>query len=872
MSRLLPLLIKAEDLRSERDRAELLTALLNAPSVDDFYRGRDLIVIPADHPQFGWGCAVPECVAATPSGQIYCRKHNLEWSARGPGVTRVSFAAAATPITKRVGVSAGRCIVCPNRPAMTGDRKGLCKRHWTSWSRWDLKSPDCEFARWVGAQEPFRGFGDCEVGPCHELAEGPLGLCENHRRYYKSDGEPGRAHLPEGWFRTLEPQGLPVTRIVEDEAAWTEWLRRQRWMHRRGLLNLRGCHPLVKLEFAWGLWNHSQKQQPSRWTYPGMQGFLTRCQQTGVSTVFELLQPERLPPSNSELHSHQRMILREITDGLRCIYYSPADAREAGFLETQHFGRTFPQTRGHFDLTGVPQRWLRDLIWDDMAERLQSPASPRRRGQFDALRRASIELGAFLEIDAPQAGHDPTLLFAEHAQRFAADQRLRAANGLPSLGISAIGGGPGVVTEVTRRIVFNAIRAAALRALKSGRTEQIGLNTSFVTALPAGGHDQKRSRTPFTDEMARALADSDNLQRLADDYDSFDRGARDIWEAIVLTGRRSQEILGLRLDCIGRHNGLPLLWHDQTKVGRYDQAIRIPERLYERLDARRTITLARFHERVGREPTTAERDRIALFATHIRNANFEKAISYTFFYTAFKGWVDSLEMGPAVVHQARHTMATRLLDAGASLAHIRQYLGQVSDRMAEHYAHVSSKSLEGVLSTVWVSGPGSQEPGTLLTSQQRPLSKAEATALALDLTRRSTPTEGGICTFQPVVNGSSCPWKLNCAGCDHFVLSGADLLYWRRKQEQWRILAEQAPDPSTADYLDEGFDPTARAIAGLERALSGLGLLDQALSLDMRRPQDYFGRVWSTAFSAAELTTLIESDHHGAPASETSLH
>jgi hypothetical protein len=43
----------------------------------------------------------------------------------------------------------------------------------------------------------------------------------------------------------------------------------------------------------------------------------------------------------------------------------------------------------------------------------------------------------------------------------------------------------------------------------------------------------------------------------------------------------------------------------------------------------------------------------------------------------------------------------------------------------------------------------------------------------------------------------------------------------------------------------------------LEKALAGLGLLDQALALDLRKPQDYFHRVWSTAFRASDLT---ESD------------
>jgi len=63
-----------------------------------------------------------------------------------------------------------------------------------------------------------------------------------------------------------------------------------------------------------------------------------------------------------------------------------------------------------------------------------------------------------------------------------------------------------------------------------------------------------------------------------------------------------------------------------------------------------------------------------------------------------------------------------------------------------------------------------------------------------------------------------------------------------------------------ADYLHQVFEPTARAIAGLERALAGLGLLDEALRLDLRRPQDYFHRVWSTNFPAADLANADAED------------
>ncbi|MEU1377423.1 hypothetical protein ABZ442_27765 [Streptomyces triculaminicus] len=185
---------------------------------------------------------------------------------------------------------------------------------------------------------------------------------------------------------------------------------------------------------------------------------------------------------------------------------------------------------------------------------------------------------------------------------------------------------------------------------------------------------------------------------------------------------------------------------------------------------------------------------------------------------------------------------------------MKRYLGHVSEAMAEHYIHLASTDprLEEALQAVWVAGPGAPQPGLVLSGGE-PMSRQQAQVMLIDLTRKSTPAEGGFCTFQPVVNGDSCPWKLDCHNCDKFVLSGADLVYWHRKREQWRMLAERAPDSATADYLHSVFEPTARAIVGLEKALEAVDLLDEALSLDLRRPQDYFGRVWSSAFRAQEL-------------------
>ncbi|MFF2331678.1 MULTISPECIES: tyrosine-type recombinase/integrase [unclassified Streptomyces] len=90
-------------------------------------------------------------------------------------------------------------------------------------------------------------------------------------------------------------------------------------------------------------------------------------------------------------------------------------------------------------------------------------------------------------------------------------------------------------------------------------------------------------------------------------------------------------------------------------------------------------------------------------------------MSYTWFQTGFRNWITELDLGGHyVAHQARHTLATRLLRHGATPTHIRRYLGHVSDRMAEHYVYLTQSDLDNVLQHVWVAGPGTAHPGELL--------------------------------------------------------------------------------------------------------------------------------------------------------------
>lgn len=845
-----------ESTRDRGDRLEILTALINAPSFDEHLRGIE-IHLPPDHPVYGWGCDVEACEGGGQRSHGLCRIHEKEWfEARDAGISRADFQARARPVTNsRQDADPGVCEICPGRPARFPD-SGLCSRHLDQWQRYtSTVGTGLSRERWRAAQEVYEGYGDCIVEPCHTLAFNPVGLCRAHYAKYRRDGRPGNARMPTGWSDHEHQSRESLCDAPRDFYAWTT---KQYAAYRRGTINLIGLAPLLVAELRWSLDNHAKQRSRTDWNCQRIQHFVNVCRAAQIEKFDDIAAgtPGRARFDQVSKTKYLSMIITETIAALRPVYFTISETKEAGFIETDHFGRRFGDSRSHIDLRAVTQRWLRDLLWEDLARTMRSHNCPRSRGPIDNVRRSAIELSAFLEIDAPEGGHNATVLDDRHAQRFIADIRNRARRELPSLGLRTSTGKPSTVTEVSLSFTLNAIRRVMRRALEEGYTEQIGLNPSFVMALPNAGPNVTRRRAPFSDQMAAALSDEANLRRLADEFDPRDTGIRDVWEAILCTGRRSSEVLNLRLNAAAMHGGLPYLWHDQTKVGNLDAAIRIPERLYDTLQRRRVLSIEKFEHRYGRLPTRSEESAMALFPRSVANDHGERAITYGNFSQKFRRWVDSLDMGPAVAHQARHTIATNLLRAGANLSHIRRFLGHVSDRMAEHYVKVSNSDLEDVLQTVWVSGPASEMPGRLLSGGTRPVTREEAIAASVDLSRSSTPTEGGFCTYQPVVQGKSCPRSLDCDNCDKFVLSGADLQYWRRKQEQWRSIAERAPDDATTTYLHKVFEPTAEAIRGLESALSALGLLEEALGMDMRRPQDYFSRIWSLNFRAVELADL----------------
>ncbi|WP_307811545.1 tyrosine-type recombinase/integrase [Streptomyces fildesensis] len=845
--------------RTTRDRLELLHALITAPRFDPVFRP-DVMHVPRDHPVYGWGCGVTACERTRNTRYDYCKEHNDDWIAvQEAGGTITEFLATAEPKKSMAWLVPPPCLVCPDVPARSQNQ--LCYFHaqqWTYHRRYSRTKYQREVVLedWLAQARPFPGFGPCQVRSCPYGADHPLGLCHRHRNSYIQQKHPGGARLPNYWSRELVTTGNPVPVRFDDEAAFRKWCEDTDPPHRaNGNLTLLGLRPLIKAEIKWCIFHHAKGEEGSIWPISWIQRLIDECRRQDVNSLADL--------DLEACKQHPRQISRVMLHYLRLVYFTREDTKDAGFIETEHFGVRFPKARSHIDLSRITQRWLRDLCWELMASRLLT-GQARSRAAFDFDRRGCHEISAYLEIEAPAGGHDPTLLTESHMIDFVADQRHRARHRLPSLGQRTSGNSleNGITTPGTLATIFDGARRVLRSGLETGAVESIGLDRRFILALPFGAKTKGRRR-PFSDEVARALAGEKNLQMLAAS-DVEDRGLRDVWEGLIVTGRRCTEILDVRLECISRIGKVPMFWHDQSKVGNVDEGIRIPERFYQRLEERQSKTVARFVQRKGRPPTPEERLQLALFPRKHTNRELLKGCGYSWFHTLFRDWVLTLDIGKAVPHQARHTLATNLLKAGANLTHVRRYLGQVSEAMAEHYTHIANTDpvLNDALQAVWVGGPGSFEPGIVLCGSE-PLNREEAEAMLIDLTRKSTPAEGGFCTFQPVVNGEACPWDLNCHSCTEFVMTGADLVYWHRKREQWRTIAEGAADDATRDYLHRLFEPTARAIDGLERALAAVGLLEEALQLDLRRPQDYFGRVWSSAFRADELVRQVEADRIG---------
>lgn len=692
-------------------------------------------------------------------------------------------------------------------------------------------------------RDPNYGYV-CDIPGC-ELSASSRPVCERHRLEQLAAQNNGVSE-PE-WRRQARPLSSPGHLGSSTS----------------GAVSLAGLPPLVAAEIRYALYANATSPRPTRWEPRCLRALVEGLKQKAVASIMDVDSAKQSPgegkkaalkrwPKYSQVCEHMVILMQGYCSP---VHVTRAESRELGYIDPLHWGFRLTNRRTPFDLRAVTQHWLRTLTWDLISALFDSPDRPRTQTTVEQLRRCAVSLSAYLQWAVPDGGADATRLTEDIGRGFVADLTRRAENGEPQLGLYLPGGRPSVTTELSNSLAFNGLRRLMRYALESGVADAIGLPREFLLVFPEGKARHSRRPRPLTDDAFENLISPTNMKLLAA-RDPNDLGIEDIWFIQVRVGRRIGEVVNLRYDCVGEHLGRKYAWFDMTKVNQLDYGVLIPDDVFRVIRERQKKTAEKYRLRYGIPPIGKTAQKIALFPSMQRNPHFLDAIAIATFQTRFKQWVEEIELPGAISHQARHTLATRLVDAGAPMVVVKQILGHVSERMSEHYTLISSSKVEPYLQQVWVKGPGSRTPGKLVRTPD-PSTESAVQLKLVDIA--ALPTEGGLCTFKPVVGGAECPKGLRCNDCDDFVLTGADYAYWKRQEERWATYAENAPDDSSRAYVYELFQSSSLAIAGLEKALSTLGLLEQARRLDLRNPyQDFFDPIWNRGWRASDLIELTD--------------
>lgn len=686
----------------------------------------------------------------------------------------------------------------------------------------------------------------CDIPGC-ELATAGKVYCLSHQNE-RLDAEKNGIPEPE-WRQQARPRNLPAHFDTS----------------RTGIVSLAGLPPLAAAEIRYAIFANATSPRPTKWNPKWLRALIDGLEEKGVASIMEIDTTRRAPGTGRKKNLKHWPKYGQVCDLMvavmqgHCspVHVTRAESRELGYIDALHWGFRLKDRRSPFDLRSITQDWLRTLTWDLIAAIFDSPDRPRTQSSLEQLRRCSVTLSAYLEWSVPDGGADATQLTEDVGRAFVADLTRRAQNSEPQLGLYLVDGQPSTATELSKSLTFNGLRRLMRYALDSGVAESVGLRRDFMLAFPEGKMRHSKRPRPLSDDVFEHLISSTNMQLLAA-RDPNDLGIEDIWFIQIRVGRRIGEVVNLRYDCVSEHLGRKYAWFDMTKVNQLDYGVLIPDDVFWVIRERQKKTAERYRLKHGVAPTGKTAQKIALFPSTTRNSHFGNAIAIATFQDRFKKWLEDIELPGHVSHQARHTLATRLVDAGAPMVVVKQILGHVSERMSEHYTLISSARIEPYLQQVWVKGPGSGAPGELVRTPD-PSANSAIQLNLIDIA--ALPTEGGLCTFKPVVGGADCPKGLRCNDCEDFVLTGADYAYWKRQEERWATYAENAPNESSRSYVYRLFQNSSMAIAGLEKALSTLGLLEQAKNVDLRNPyQDFFDPIWNRGWRAKDLIDLTERD------------
>lgn len=822
------------------------------------------IAFPRDHPTFGWACRVSGCGSelAHSNAKFLCAAHDREYRQVSSEMRLSEFVYSAKPYRNQgAGWALARyktCRVCG--PGREGYHREYCMAHAGSLDQARRRGQSEE--SWLSTQTPLDAYPPCSIQQCvHDGAlwafrgPGEQRICRTHRS---------------GWVRHLNDKGLRA-----DANVWGKWStdpygKGITGEEERGNVTLAHLPERLQCEVRYAAYQHAKTPRRSHWRPRYLQIVIDELVAMGVQTLSD---PVLSESADTAKHPEIRRIWQDLPFAARSVTVTAADAKEAGWFDPVLVGADpFVDSQGGanrkkiWNIRSVSQRWLRDLLWDYI-EYLALEAEGKRPSTgtvYQRIRSARMLSKALRQLREDE-GNDPTLLDASDARAFKdlwdfwykeqLDVIEKDWTTPPKLG---------PLSTATRTAFTNGMR----HLLVFGRQRDIldPSIDSFVLNLP---HYPRAKDNPYPRPLSEAdfrLLVSEESLALLDAADPGDVGLSDIWMTHAFQGGRISETLRLRLGCVSMiGDAQPYLWRDvaKAKIVDYGMPCYYPvyERLVRRQDKTRQLLRERYAKEIagldrrGRAKLEAEWDKtMPLFPGPVKNPDLSLPLSQCHFIDTVTAWIEQLGLEGVNSHRTRATLATSLLDNGASPELVRQVLGQISEGALAHYARYSDETLVRHLHRVWTAGPGMDEPGKVLMTPAiaEKLGSPKALTERIDLT--VVPVEHGLCRYGPVVGGANCPRDKNCSNgkegpCPHFVLTGADLTYWERKRDAAYHFAEGAPSNEARDYILSEWKPWETVLSGLRQALDELDLLEAAETLDLRTPlQDFYHPLFTTGW------------------------
>ena len=679
--------------------------------------------------------------------------------------------------------------------------------------------------RHLGWREPVRKqprAAACAAPGC-QRAPGAHGLCRAHRSGQRLRGLPVADYAAAPTRRALAPFGVcQVTacprdrgggRVAYCESHQARWLREhradpgldeQQWraitspVVVTGRVSLAGMPPLITAQVLYGLQQRTRSGAHTR--IEVLRIVVEQLRRSRADTVDALA--ER-PPEG--MGKEKRTVLGALARHARLALADPESERVKDVWELVVFG-----LGGRLTFTGICQPWLREA-----AKRWAADELPRRRGNgagnvMRGLIGSLAQLSHSLRVNRADHGADPTALRRTDIESF-----LHRLSYLTSTGECS----PEQRTRICRDVKRILGRIRALGLTRPGGPAA-GLGEDFI--LAAGDIPAEPERGEPGRDLPAAI-----MRQLCEQVPLLDRGpsGREIRVAVELlmdTGRRPEEILRLRWDCLHRDpDGAPVLVYDNHKRYRRDRRLPISQATAEVIAAQQARVRERF-------PDTPLAELVLLPTPHANPAG-RRAISGGLLDMRHRTWADrlpalrrddgtELDKSKIIPYAYRHSYAQRHADAGVPIDVLSQLLDHRTLEVTRRYYRVEEQRRREAVDTVTTLS--FDRHGNRIWRDAQALLDSEHARYAVG----EVAVPYGTCTEPSNVQagGDACPVRFRCVGCDHFRTTVAFLPDLQAYLDD--LLRTRERLAATVDGVDQwaraDATPTAEEITRIRRLIT----------------------------------------------------